>query len=93
MNYGVHAVMYFYYFLMAIKVRPPWAMIVTGLQISQMFLGVIVTVLGFLYVNTAGCHIPHSNNIAAFLMYGSYLLLFLQFFFTRYFFGAKKKTA
>lgn len=91
MNYGVHSVMYFYYFLMAIKIRPPWAMMVTFLQISQMFVGVAFTILGFIYVGTDNCTISHSNNMAAFLMYGSYLVLFLQFFISRYFVKSSKK--
>ena len=37
MNYSVHASMYFYYFLMATKMRPKWLnpMIITTFQISQ----------------------------------------------------------
>lgn len=85
MNYGVHAVMYFYYFLMAIKIRPPWAMMVTALQISQMFVGVTFTILNFIYVGSDRCTISHSNNLAAFGMYGSYLFLFMEFFISRYF--------
>ena len=77
--------MYFYYFLMAIKIRPPWAMTVTALQISQMFVGVTFTVLNFIYVGSDSCTISHSNNFAAFCMYGSYLFLFMQFFISRYF--------
>jgi elongation of very long chain fatty acids protein 6 len=91
MNYGVHSVMYFYYFLMAIKIKPPWAMMVTVLQISQMFVGVALTVLNFIFVGSENCVISHSNNLAAFLMYGSYLFLFLQFFISRYLVKSKKK--
>ena len=91
MNYGVHSIMYFYYFLMAIKIRPPWAMMVTTLQISQMVVGVILTILGFVYVGTDQCWIGHDNNVAAFVMYGSYLFLFVQFFVSRYLAQAAKK--
>lgn len=44
MNYGVHALMYSYYALSAIKFRPPKqvAMLVTILQISQMVMGVTI---------------------------------------------------
>ena len=83
--------MYFYYFLMAIKIRPPWAMMVTVLQISQMFVGVTFTVLNFIYVGSDQCTISHSNNLAAFGMYGSYLFLFLQFFISRYFVKSSQK--
>jgi len=95
MNYGVHAVMYFYYFLMAIKIRPPWAMIVTLLQISQMVVGVACTVFGFYYYDGGvDCAISKQNNYAAFVMYGSYLILFLEFFVQRYYIipNKKKKT-
>ena len=44
MNYGVHALMYSYYALSALKLRPPKAvaMLVTILQISQMVMGVTI---------------------------------------------------
>lgn len=35
MNYSVHAVMYFYYFLVAIGMRPRWARFVTTFQLCQ----------------------------------------------------------
>jgi len=50
MNYTVHAIMYFYYFLAAAMKSPPkWAVFVTILQISQMFIGVYVTGWGLYY--------------------------------------------
>jgi len=50
MNYSVHAIMYFYYFLAAVMKKPPrWAVFVTILQISQMFIGVYVTGWGLYY--------------------------------------------
>mmetsp|Transcript_27068 Transcript_27068/g.30892 ORF Transcript_27068/g.30892 Transcript_27068/m.30892 type:complete len:289 (+) Transcript_27068:77-943(+) len=88
MNYSVHASMYFYYFLMAIKMRPKWLdpMIITTFQISQMVVGVAVTLTGFYYYSTdKACKIERENNTAAFIMYGSYLFLFLQFFVARYY--------
>lgn len=88
MNYSVHAIMYGYYFLMAIKMKPKWlnAMFITTAQISQMVVGVAVTVMAFYYFKTEEkCQIQKENNIAAFLMYGSYLFLFGQFFIGRYF--------
>jgi hypothetical protein len=44
MNYGVHAIMYLYYFLTSCGFRPWWARAVTTLQISQMFVGMFVCV-------------------------------------------------
>lgn len=100
MNYSVHATMYGYYFLMAMKWRPKWfnPVFVTIAQISQMVVGVAVTLIGFYYFKTdSTCNIQKQNNMAAFIMYGSYLFLFLQFFIGRYYKGQvkvvpKKKT-
>ena len=91
MNYSVHAVMYGYYFLMAVKMRPKWfnPIVVTFMQLSQMFIGVGVTIVAFYYYNHPiegqVCHIRKENNVAAFLMYGSYFYLFAQFFVARYY--------
>jgi len=87
MNYFVHSIMYFYYFLMVLKKRPKWfnPMWVTYCQISQMWVGVAVTLLTFYYKSFNQCqHISSENNLIAFIMYGSYLVLFLQFFVRRY---------
>lgn len=94
MNYSVHASMYGYYFLMAMKWRPKWfnPIIITIFQISQMIVGVAVTLAGFYYYKTdPTCGIEKENNTAAFVMYGSYLFLFLQFFFGRYYNQKGKK--
>ena len=90
MNYAVHGIMYFYYFLMAIKCKPKWfnPIFITYAQISQMFVGVAITAVAFYFQANHGdatCIIKLENNIAAIIMYGSYLLLFLHFFFARYF--------
>ncbi len=98
--------MYGYYFLMAVRMKPKWlnAMFITTAQISQMVVGVVVTLMGFYYYRLEGsvsdggtCHIQKENNTAAFLMYGSYLFLFAQFFIGRYFQvkakASKKKVA
>lgn len=83
--------MYGYYFLMAVKMRPKWfnPMVVTFMQLSQMFIGVGVTIVAFYYyshpVDGMTCHIRKENNVAAFLMYGSYFYLFAQFFVARYY--------
>lgn len=64
-------------------------MFVTFLQLSQMFIGVAVTIVAFYYYNHPEegreCHIRKENNVAAFGMYGSYFYLFAQFFVGRYF--------
>ena len=92
MNYGVHAIMYGYYFLMAVKMKPRWfsAIYITVAQISQMIAGVLITIASFYFYGSKDCFIKKENNLAAFLMYGSYLVLFLQFFMVRY---SKKRKA
>ena len=77
---------------MAIKMRPKWfnPIVVTFMQLSQMFVGVGVTIVAFYYYKKSieegkPCHIRKENNVAAFIMYGSYFYLFAQFFVARYF--------
>ena len=95
MNYGVHAIMYMYYFLMATKLKPKWfkSIYITVAQISQMVVGLGITMLGFYYYGTTVqgangedrmCMIKKDNNVAASIMYGSYLVLFCQFFGQKY---------
>lgn len=97
MNYAVHGIMYGYYCLTTARCKPKWLnpIIITILQIAQMIVGVIVTILAFYYHNygndTGSCHIQKENNIGAFTMYGSYLFLFLQFFIRRYLKGSSVK--
>ena len=89
--------MYFYYFLMAVKCKPKWfnSIWITVSQISQMVVGVTVTVLGFLLAPgyEKECALKPENNAAALVMYGSYLLLFVQFFIQRYQVKGTKKKA
>jgi len=87
---------------MAIKQKPKWfnPVWITYAQISQMFVGVVVTAYSF-YVGSkypyGSTQISFENNVAAAIMYSSYLFLFLQFFVRRYFKGtivhqSKKKS-
>jgi elongation of very long chain fatty acids protein 6 len=72
---------------MALHILPKWfnPMVVTALQIAQMLVGVVVTLAGFYFFQTdTTCDIEPENNTAAFVMYGSYLVLFVQFFAARY---------
>jgi hypothetical protein len=92
MNYSVHAIMYFYYFLAAVCSKPPkWALIVTIMQLSQMAVGIAITlshVYILVYETVPRCdgHIP--NLTAALGMYASYFILFAQFLSNRYLRGA-----
>jgi len=87
MNYTVHAIMYFYYYLAAVGKPPKWSLFVTTIQLSQMGVGIAVVV----YHSTAllAGTIPHCdghvpNNVAALVMYASYFFLFAQFLVERY---------
>ncbi|EQC26232.1 hypothetical protein SDRG_15967 [Saprolegnia diclina VS20] len=91
MNYSVHAIMYFYYFLTARGYRPKWALLVTVAQLSQMVVGVAVCTMSVLYIRRgATCYVNHDNLKWGILMYSSYFALFLKFFIERYCFPAKR---
>ena len=97
MNYTVHSIMYSYYACRAMGVRVPrWvAQTITILQLSQMFVGVFVT-LRALYNDRSGrvpgCIVRNDLIVMATVMYGSYAVLFLHFFYTRYCVKSKSKT-
>jgi len=83
MNYTVHAFMYFYYFLMAKKAVPKWfkPQWITLLQISQMVVGV-GTGLATAYYKFYTDSCPGASKdllFAGFVMYSSYLYLFVEF--------------
>ncbi|KAL7570850.1 hypothetical protein ACA910_018917 [Epithemia clementina (nom. ined.)] len=89
MNYMVHSIMYFYYFLMAARMKPKWfnAVYITVAQIAQMVVGVLATLVTnylFFVQQADNCYLNRANSIAALVMYGSYLILFFQFFLGRY---------
>jgi elongation of very long chain fatty acids protein 6 len=106
MNYTVHAVMYFYYYLQAIrsvpKGFPTW--IITLMQISQMIIGTFIVCASFYFHFYGGkqyapgeCNNSPSNLAAGGIIYASYLYLFVEFAVKRFIFGVseaprKKKT-
>jgi hypothetical protein len=96
MNYTVHAVMYFYYFLQARKAIPKWfpSWIITIMQISQMIMGTYLVIMSMYYYKYGGgkyapgeCSNNMSNLIAAGIIYSSYLYLFVEFAVRRFVFG------
>ena len=85
MNYSVHAVMYFYYFLTAFGYRPRWARLVTIFQLSQMVVGIAVCGLNVYYMKQGvTCSVDPDNLKWGIIMYSSYFALFLKFFIERY---------
>lgn len=97
-NSGVHAIMYGYYFLMTIKMKPKWInpVWITVAQLVQMVIGLTVTGFSVYYFKTATeekpCDIEADTFIPCFCMYGSYFLLFLNFFIQRYISRKNKKS-
>jgi elongation of very long chain fatty acids protein 6 len=98
MNYLVHAVMYTYYFLHAIKKLPKWfkSWIVTTLQISQMIVGIIIVSASLYYYLYGGvkyapreCNNKLSNVVAGVVIYSSYLYLFLEYAIKRFIFSGR----
>lgn len=87
MNFAVHAVMYSYYALRALKFRVPnqLRMIITLLQLLQMVVGCILNFYTYNVKNQGQyCGITYNNLYYSFLMYFSYFILFAKFFYDAY---------
>eukprot|EP00123_Amoebidium_parasiticum_P000968 comp11927_c0_seq1/m.6592 comp11927_c0_seq1/g.6592 ORF comp11927_c0_seq1/g.6592 comp11927_c0_seq1/m.6592 type:complete len:313 (-) comp11927_c0_seq1:488-1426(-) len=97
MNYSVHAIMYFYYFLMAVNAKPAWInpLFITMMQLSQMAVGIFVCGATYYYKVHLGeedkCHVRGDNLFWCAAMYASYFALFLEFLLKRYVFKAHPK--
>lgn len=96
MNYCVHAVMYSYYALRAMKFSPPRfiSMIITSLQLTQMIIGCAINLWANDYLKTAGpnsCNISPINIKLSIAMYFSYFVLFARFFYKSYLSSGAKK--
>ncbi|CEL96745.1 unnamed protein product [Vitrella brassicaformis CCMP3155] len=95
-NLCVHGVMYLYYALTALfaknrvlkKLRP----FITSAQLSQMFVGVGITVSAMLRPEATGDPVHYNNALCALLMYFSYALLFGQFYVKNYVPNMQKKS-
>ncbi|GET87100.1 fatty acid elongase, putative [Leishmania tarentolae] len=88
MNYSVHSIMYFYYFVAACgygKLLRPVAPLITFLQIAQMVAGSLIAMY-VLYMDQfgGGCDCRSSDAVLALMMYVSYFILFSNFFRRRY---------
>lgn len=100
MNYTVHAVMYFYYFLQAIKMVPKWfpTILITVMQIAQMVVGTTVVCYciyfknyGSKHFSVGSCNVEFNNLVVGGVIYASYLYLFVEFFVKRYILSPAKK--
>jgi hypothetical protein len=81
-NYIIHAIMYGYYALRALKFNINKKIIksITILQTSQMVIGILVNLLDFYYKTNNTCNVSYSNIFVSLLMYLSYFILFLMYF-------------
>ncbi|XP_033200974.2 very long chain fatty acid elongase 6-like [Bombus vancouverensis nearcticus] len=88
MNYFVHSWMYSYYTLKAMQYKLPkgFAMMITTMQLVQMVIGCVATIVAYYYPEIRGleCYITRKNVIFGFAIYFSYLILFGKFFFKAY---------
>ena len=93
MNYGVHAIMYFYYAIQVYKWFKGFpAYLITLAQIAQMIVGTGVCLSCWYYVYyEKDCLGNRQNLIYGALMYASYLALFVHFALNRFVFKRKKE--
>ena len=88
MNFSVHSIMYFYYFLSISGYKflaKPIAPMITTIQLLQMIVGTLVTV-NVMLVKGRGeeCHVISSNWKLGLAMYVSYFCLFAILFYNLY---------
>jgi len=90
MNYSVHSVMYFYFFMANIgyaKMMQPFAPFITSIQILQMVGGIICLVSVAVMQNfgsMSDCNVDPANWKLGLMMYFSYFLLFGWLFIQKY---------
>lgn len=91
MNYGVHSIMYSYYAARAagIRVPRPVAMVITTAQILQMAMGLVVLMSVRHWMDARRCPSTMGNIVWGTVMYLSYFLLFVWFFYKSYVKGEK----
>ena len=96
MNFLVHSVMYTYFALQTLNIKAPlfMSMTITTMQIMQMVGGIYVIVYTRMKL-LAGEPCAQTFGVinSGLLMYGSYFLLFVQFFVKAYITNRKKKVS
>ena len=88
MNFLVHSFMYGYYTLRAlgVKIHSKIALCITTLQLSQMFIGLAISILSIFNCTQH----PNSSAYFALFIYSTYAILFGEFLYESYF--SRKKT-
>ena len=90
MNYTVHSIMYFYFGLTQCgptyrKAAKRFSLLVTTMQLSQMMVGIVVTVASVGYHARGDvCYVSLPNSALGLLMYVSYFVLFAILFYNNY---------
>eukprot|EP00117_Sycon_ciliatum_P030324 scpid67126/ scgid23938/ Elongation of very long chain fatty acids protein 6; 3-keto acyl-CoA synthase elovl6; ELOVL fatty acid elongase 6 len=96
LNLIVHSMMYTYYSITATgmwRIPSYVNIIITSTQLLQMALGIVATSIAYYRrVNNTGCDVSYTLIYAAFAMYASYLVLFINFFYKTYI-SKKPKTS
>jgi elongation of very long chain fatty acids protein 6 len=86
-NSAIHTVMYWYYYR-ALTSRPPrWAPLIHRAQLTQMLVGAIVSLCWCYYYLvgwSCSCKYPIIYALGSVILYGSYFILYLQFFTVRF---------
>lgn len=95
MNFAVHSFMYIYFSMKGFGVNIPSvvAKAITSLQLLQFFIGLVCVAIaaGRLWVGEV-CNSAMDFTLFGLVIYGSYLILFLNFFYHRYVKQKPKKT-
>ena len=95
MNAFVHSIMYTYYLLRSLRISVPKGvqMSITGMQISQMIVGVIIntTALVVKYFSERPCVPLYESIFLALGIYATYFALFADFFRKTYFSNLNRK--
>nr|XP_012625188.1 elongation of very long chain fatty acids protein 3 isoform X2 [Microcebus murinus] len=86
MNFSIHAIMYTYYTLKAANVKLPrlLPMLITSLQILQMFLGAIIGLMTYIWRQEQTCHTTGEHFFWSSILYITYFILFAHFFYQTY---------
>ncbi|KAF2903819.1 hypothetical protein ILUMI_02371 [Ignelater luminosus] len=94
MNYFVHALMYSYYALKARGYNIPWqfAIVITSLQLIQMVIACLVTIWAQQFlIGNMECRVTPLIIKVSFVIYFSYFVLFVRFFYNAYLSGERQR--
>lgn len=94
MNLAVHSIMYTYFMLKGFGINIPSfvAQVITSLQLAQFFMSLLCILIAGVHLWLGKeCYTTKEMVVFGSIIYGSYLLLFLNFFYHRYIAPKPKK--